>query len=82
MLSSIKSLLATDFMPHGYCLGWHSDVLWLHVLSDALISRAYLCIPILLVIVMRKRKDIPFDWLLPRLPPSSWRAVQPTRCPS
>jgi signal transduction histidine kinase/CheY-like chemotaxis protein len=61
--SYIKSLLATDFMPHGYCLRWHSDVLWLHVLSDALITLAYLCIPILLVIVMRKRKDIPFDWL-------------------
>ncbi len=61
--SYIKSLLATDFMPHGYCLRWHSDVLWLHVVSDALITLAYLCIPVLLVIVMRKRKDIPFDWL-------------------
>jgi signal transduction histidine kinase/DNA-binding response OmpR family regulator len=61
--SYIKSVLATDFMPHGYCLRWHSDVLWLHVVSDALITLAYLCIPILLVIVMRKRKDIPFDWL-------------------
>ena len=50
-------------MPHGFCLGWHSDVIWLHLLSDALITFSYLCIPVLLVSVIRKRKDIPFHWM-------------------
>jgi hypothetical protein len=43
MLKYFYSLFSTNFMPHGYCLGWHSDVIWLHVISDALITLAYLC---------------------------------------
>jgi len=27
----------TQLMPHGYCLVWNSALLWLHVISDALI---------------------------------------------
>ena len=50
-------------MPHGYCLRWDSDVLWVHVISDALIALSYLSIPVLLVMVARRRKDIPFNWI-------------------
>jgi two-component system sensor histidine kinase/response regulator len=50
-------------MPHGYCLRWDSDVLWVHVISDALIALSCLSIPILLVMVARRRKDIPFNWI-------------------
>jgi two-component system, sensor histidine kinase and response regulator len=59
----IKNLFNTNFMPHGYCLRWDASILWLHVISDALITLAYFCIPILLVIVARRRKDIPFNWI-------------------
>src|SRR5579862_852714 len=30
-----------DFMPHGYCDLWKSSLVWLHVISDALIALAY-----------------------------------------
>jgi signal transduction histidine kinase/DNA-binding response OmpR family regulator/HPt (histidine-containing phosphotransfer) domain-containing protein len=63
MLKYLHSLLSTDFMPHGFCLRWDSDVLWLHVISDAVITLSYLCIPILLIAIVRKRRDIPFHWM-------------------
>ncbi len=56
-------LFATDFLPHGVCMRWQPEVLWLHVVSDGLIALAYLSIPLLLAIVVRKRKDIPFHWM-------------------
>src|ERR1700722_4421388 len=48
-------------MPHGYCFLWNPSLLWLHVLSDSLIALAYFLIPIVLVRIVRKRKDIPFN---------------------
>lgn len=49
-------------MPHGYCYQWNPSVLWLHVISDSLITLAYYCIPILLIYIVRKRRDLPFHW--------------------
>ena len=63
MLGYFSGIFASDFLPHGVCMRWQPDVLWLHVVSDALIALAYLCIPILLVSVVRKRKDMPFHWM-------------------
>jgi PAS domain S-box-containing protein len=53
-----------DFMPHGHCYLWSPAVLWLHVLSDALIFIAYATIPVSLIWLVRKRRDIVFDWML------------------
>jgi two-component system sensor kinase FixL len=63
MLNYFHSLFLTDFMPHGFCMRWQSDVIWLHVISDALIVLAYVSVPFLLFRVTRKRKDIPFSWM-------------------
>ena len=63
MLMYFERLFLSDFMPHGYCMRWQPDVVWLHVGSDALIVLAYLSIPFLLFRVTRKRHDIPFDWM-------------------
>jgi PAS domain S-box-containing protein len=52
-----------DFMPHGFCYLWNPGLVWLHLISDALISLAYLCIPITLVYFVRKRRDLPFHWM-------------------
>lgn len=49
-----------DFMPHGYCFLWDPLVLWLNVISDALIVVAYYAIPIALIYLVRKRRDLPF----------------------
>lgn len=53
-----------NLMPHGYCLSWGSTLLWLHVVSDALITLSYFSIPLMLVYFLRQRKDFPFPWLI------------------
>ncbi|MBD2465060.1 PAS domain S-box protein [Oscillatoria sp. FACHB-1407] len=51
------------FIPHGHCYLWKPELLWLHILSDGWIALAYYSIPITLVIFVRKRQDLPFDWV-------------------
>ncbi len=51
---------SADFMPHGYCYLWDPTILWLHVISDALIALSYYCIPIVLLYFIRKHRDLPF----------------------
>jgi signal transduction histidine kinase/CheY-like chemotaxis protein len=55
--------VAPGLMPHGVCFTWMPALLWLHVLSDALIGLAYLTIPITLVYFVRRRRDLPFHWI-------------------
>src|SRR5437870_9704660 len=50
-------------MPHGYSYHWNPGLVWLHVISDLLITLAYVSIPITLVHFVRKRRDLPFDWM-------------------
>jgi PAS domain S-box-containing protein len=54
----------SDFMPHGYCYLWNPGLVWLHVVSDSLIALAYFSIPITLAYFIRKRRDLPFSWIL------------------
>ena len=54
---------SSDFMPHGYCYLWRPGLVWLHVVSDALIALAYFSIPITLIYFIRKRRDLPFNWM-------------------
>ena len=60
-----QPLLATDgFMPHGVCYTWRPGLVRLHVISDVLIGLAYFSIPLALVYFKRKRRDLPFGWML------------------
>lgn len=63
MLNFFSKLFATDFMPHGMCYFWRPDVLWLNVVSDGLIAAAYFAIPVLLVELVRRRKNLTFHWM-------------------
>lgn len=47
-------------MPHGHCFLWQPAILWLHVISDAGIALAYYSIPLVLIYLTKKRKDLPF----------------------
>ncbi|MDD5631848.1 MAG: PAS domain-containing protein, partial [Methylococcales bacterium] len=53
-----------DLIPHGYCLLWSPVLLWLHVISDLLITLAYYSIPVTLIYFIRHRKDFPYPWLV------------------
>ena len=60
----LKAFLSSnDYMPHGYCYLWNAKLVWLHVISDSLIALAYLSIPVTLVYFIRKRRDVPFNWV-------------------
>ncbi len=63
-MNLIERIFSTDqFMPHGMCYEWNPGVIWLHVLSDAVIGLAYYSIPLTLIYFIRKRKDIAFGWM-------------------
>ena len=51
------------FSPHGICLLWEPQLIWLHVASDALIAMAYFSIPFALAIFVIKRRDLKFGWV-------------------
>lgn len=61
MQSFIDFFSSENFMPHGHCFLWQSNILWLHVLSDAAIAFAYFSIPFVLLYFVKKRKDLPFS---------------------
>ena len=55
--------MADNFMPHGMCFLWQTDVLLLHVLSDAGIAAAYFSIPLAILHFVRHRPDLEYKWL-------------------
>jgi PAS domain S-box-containing protein len=64
MLDAIRRFFSEDnFMPHGMCYLWQPGVLWLHVVSDALITLAYFSIPFTLLYFVVKRRDLQFNWM-------------------
>src|ERR1700733_12229216 len=61
MLSVLTNLFAeNDYIPHGVCLLWEPGLLWLHVLSDAVIAFAYYTIPFALIYFISRRQDLAF----------------------
>jgi signal transduction histidine kinase/CheY-like chemotaxis protein len=62
MIEFLSQILSGQpFMPHGMCFLWEPGVLWLHVISDALIAAAYYAIPVLLFHFVRRRRDVGFN---------------------
>jgi len=49
--------------PHGYCLLWEPQLVWTHVIADALIAAAYFSIPLAIVRFVTRRRDIAFSWV-------------------
>ncbi len=69
-VAAALALLATQrhtpgaLLPHGYCFTWNPALLWTHVTSDSLIGLAYISIPLTLLHLVRKRADMPFNWIV------------------
>lgn len=62
MLELLKQLVSpSQYIPHGHCYLWQTPLVWLHVVSDALVAIAYFSIPAMLVYFVQKREDIPFS---------------------
>ena len=58
-----RILDSSMFSPHGICLLWEPELIWLHVVSDAVIALAYFSIPFALAIFVSKRRDLKFGWI-------------------
>jgi PAS domain S-box-containing protein len=58
----LQKLFDTDFMPHVFCLR-SPGLIWLHAVADALIALAYFIIPLGLLRLVQKRKDLSFHWM-------------------
>jgi C4-dicarboxylate-specific signal transduction histidine kinase len=56
-------LLETDFVPRSQCMLQRSEVIWLHVFSDSLITLAYYSIPLALIYFWYRRRDLAFNWI-------------------
>src|SRR3954468_12802940 len=65
MWAYFERLLDSSMLsPHGICLLWEPELIWLHVASDAIIAIAYFSIPFALAIFVSKRRDVEFGWIL------------------
>ena len=62
-MEMVHGMFSNYFIPHGHCYLWKPGLVGLHVLSDALIAVAYFLIPLTLIYIVKKRKDVPFDWV-------------------
>jgi signal transduction histidine kinase len=61
MIDLLRELFSSDsFMPHGHCYLWKPGVLWLQVVSNALIGLSYVAISATLVYLVRKGPVMPF----------------------
>src|SRR5882724_11157496 len=59
----LRELFSTNFLPHGHCYFWLPSLVALHVISDGLITLAYYSIPVMLVVLVHKKRDVPFHWI-------------------
>jgi signal transduction histidine kinase len=50
----------SHFTPHGFCLAWDPDLIWLQAASDSLVAVAYFSIPAALIVFLRRRRDLAF----------------------
>lgn len=62
-MQALREFFGTGFMPHGHCYLWRPELLWAHVGSDLLIALAYYSIPLTLVFLVQRRRDISFGWV-------------------
>lgn len=63
VLQFFQRLFDADFVPRFQCVNQRTDLLWLHVISDAIIALSYYSIPLALLYFVRRRRDLEFNWM-------------------
>jgi PAS domain S-box-containing protein len=64
MLDFLERLFdGTALSPHGLCLLWRPELIWLHVGSDSIIALAYFSIPFALAVFVSRRPDVRYGWV-------------------
>lgn len=65
MFTNLLDILTTPGLPpHGFCLLWQPELIWLHAGSDAVIALSYFSIPLALGYFVSQRRDIRFGWIV------------------
>jgi signal transduction histidine kinase len=54
---------SSNLAPHGLCLLWRPELIWLNVISDAFIGMAYFSIPAAITYFVSHRTDVTFGWV-------------------
>jgi two-component system, sensor histidine kinase and response regulator len=60
MHDHLQLLFTNGLLPHGHCFLWNPSLLWLHGLSDGLITLAYYAISFQLLYLMRRGRSLRF----------------------
>ena len=63
MIEFFRKIFDSGFMSHGQSYLMRPEIIWLHVVSDALIAMAYFCILVTLAYFVRNRRDLPYHWM-------------------
>jgi hypothetical protein len=62
--SLLTKAASSDFMPHRFCYLNTPGLIWINVISDAVIGLSYVAIAATLAVLLhRTRRDIPFSWV-------------------
>lgn len=65
MIETLTGFLdGTSLAPHGICLSWRPELIWTHMVSDAIIALAYFTIPVALGVLVTRRRDLVFGWMV------------------
>lgn len=59
-----RFITASDYVPHGYCIGWWTPLVSVFVVADLLIFFSYFSMPVGLLYFAKRRQDFPYKWLL------------------
>ncbi len=64
MIDALPRLFDTaQLLPHGLCLEWRPELVWLHAVSDGLTALAYYSIPFALLVFAYRRRDLKYRWM-------------------
>jgi PAS domain S-box-containing protein len=55
--------LLKAYTPRRMCMAYETPLIWLHLVSDLLIAAAYFSIPVALIVFVKRRKDLVFNWM-------------------
>ena len=61
-MADVSFFNTEQFMPHGMCYQWQSDILMTSVISDVAIAAAYYSITAAFIYFVKKREDILYPW--------------------
>jgi signal transduction histidine kinase/ActR/RegA family two-component response regulator len=60
MKNWLSELCGGAFMSHGQCYLWDPSLVTLHAVADSVIALAYFSIPLVLLVFVRRSRDVPF----------------------